>query len=861
MIFNKKNFRNSILVIGVVVIPLLYSLFYLKAFWDPYNTLKNLPVAVVNEDTGASISDTQRNLGEELVEQLKDSNELKFTTTDATDAARGVREGKYYASITVPSDFSNNIASANSTSKTQAKLYYAVNQKHNYIASQILGKAVTQIEEELRGKISKELTQQLVVQLQNVPSQLSDMSSGLQQLSDGAGTLQSGAAQVQSGTETLKSGAAQLSGGLDSLKSGSASLASGTTQVNNGSTQLKSGLLTLQSGLYSLKSGSVTLQSGIANFKAHFLGDFATGAQTLSGGMQQLLAQFSTSSSSTLASQIGTLNSGAQQVSDGLGQLSTGAGSYASLSNASLYASVGSTLQVLGTNASTAVPGLLSGYKSQILSLLPSVAASNADATSEAVTLVGLYNATNTLWNAASNGKTIGEADFETAMQTGTSPVTGNAVWYAPDKTGDTATDTQLAAVAKELNQNNLVLTGKTVTGSISQIASGASQVSSGTQKLVGQTQAGDGTTLYDSVKALTDGAQSIAAQTKTTGSTDANSQTLADGITSIDTGATQLVSGASSAASGSDTLVSGATQIADATAQLSSGATQLAAGASSAATGAASAASGASQLADGASQVTDGASQLKTGIDTAKTTVDSKITDAQNDLKKTDGLSDYAEKPVSVSETNVNAIANYGTAFAPYFMSLSLWVGALLVFFGIYLDADSRIKILSRNTQNKMARIAGFVLIGVAQAVALALIVQFGLGLKVDNVPAFYFACILNSIVFISIVEFFIVNLKDVGKFLALLALILQLTSNGGTFPMETVPKFFNVIYPYMPMTYSVRLFKECITNFSWHGAQSDITVLLVIFAVFTVLNILFSLTRKVKAKFTGDTPAVQEG
>jgi putative membrane protein len=85
-------------------------------------------------------------------------------------------------------------------------------------------------------------------------------------------------------------------------------------------------------------------------------------------------------------------------------------------------------------------------------------------------------------------------------------------------------------------------------------------------------------------------------------------------------------------------------------------------------------------------------------------------------------------------------------------------------------------------------------------------------------------------------------VYLKDVGKFLTILLLILQLTSCGGTFPMETVPNFFNVLYPYMPMTYSVGLFKEVISGTIGTQARNNTIVLLIILVVFMVLTSLFA-------------------
>ena len=93
---------KAAIIIGVLVIPLLYSYFYLGAFWDPYARLDDVPVAVVNLDSGAVINGEERNLGQEICDNLEKDGTLKFVFTDKADAEQGVLENDYYASITIP---------------------------------------------------------------------------------------------------------------------------------------------------------------------------------------------------------------------------------------------------------------------------------------------------------------------------------------------------------------------------------------------------------------------------------------------------------------------------------------------------------------------------------------------------------------------------------------------------------------------------------------------------------------------------------------------------------------------------------------------------------------------------------------
>lgn len=127
---SKKWIGKAILIIGVIIIPLMYSFFYLEAFWDPYARLDDVAVAVVNLDEGATINGKDRNIGDEICDNLKADGTLDFKFTTAKDAEDGVLNQKYYASITIPSDFSANVSTVSKdTEKLHSKIIYSANQK------------------------------------------------------------------------------------------------------------------------------------------------------------------------------------------------------------------------------------------------------------------------------------------------------------------------------------------------------------------------------------------------------------------------------------------------------------------------------------------------------------------------------------------------------------------------------------------------------------------------------------------------------------------------------------------------------------------------------------------------------------
>src|SRR5690625_3051784 len=95
----------------IIVLPLLYGALYLWAFWNPFAAIDKVPVALVNEDHGATITGERLHAGDQVAEALMDSGQLDLHEMSAAQAADGVADGRYYFSITLPEDFSAAVVS------------------------------------------------------------------------------------------------------------------------------------------------------------------------------------------------------------------------------------------------------------------------------------------------------------------------------------------------------------------------------------------------------------------------------------------------------------------------------------------------------------------------------------------------------------------------------------------------------------------------------------------------------------------------------------------------------------------------------------------------------------------------------
>lgn len=838
-----KTIIKAAVIIGVLIIPLLYSYFYLSAFWDPYSRLQDVSVAVVNLDKGAKINGKDRNVGKEICDNLEADGSLDFHFVSASDAEDGLMNDKYYAEILIPADLTSSISTASKNTKKQhAQIKYIANQKRNYLASQILESGMMPtIKETVNGAVNKEITATLTDKLYEVPDALEILKDGLQQLSDGAGSLKDGTQQLSTGTisltvgtEKLAKGSKDLVSGLTVFKAGTAKLADGASQVDTGVSTLQSGAATLKAGTKQLNDNVPALKSGVKKLDdgANALADGASSLKDGSATLSSSLTDY-TDGVASAADGSGNVVAGISQVQSGITALKAGvtkletetsAGATDLAKGEKKLADGVDLLSTKLTAYTTGVDTLITNFETSVTLLSNAYPYISNDTVKKQV---GLY-----LQNCNTEAS---KKQLEQIKQ-------GKSLINAGIK--------NLQDGVEELQTDSATSMEKLLDG-IGQVEAGVDTLNAGATKLsAGATTLQKGlTTLKSNNEALTNGASAIAigaASLSTgadqladgTGTLLTSSGTLANGVTKLDNGAGDLLAGVKALKAATAQLADGADQINTKTTTIQNGASQLQSGINQLN-------SGASQLESGAAKLDSGAAALKAGTDTAKDSVEEKTNSTNDQLKALDGLSDYSEEPVSTDTEHVQPVANYGSAFAPYFMSLSLWVGGLMIFFGIYLDYQKKIRILSKDSDHVVLRAFVFMLLGLFQAVLLAFVIRHALGIEVAHLGMLYLSCCLVSLTFISIIQFSLVHLGDAGKFVALFLLILQLTSCAGTFPIETCPTVFQKLYPFMPMTYSVRLFKEALAG-NWDSSVTkDALILVVIMVVFTLATTMLSAYR----------------
>jgi len=224
-----KRFRTPLQLAGLVflaLIPLLYGAIYLWSNWNPYGRLAEVPVAVVNEDQPVTVGGQQVNAGATLVQKLRADPLLGWRFVSAGAAASGLRDGRYYAIITVPKDFSAKLSSGAIGSPERAAMSIRLDDANKYL----VGIMAETVQSELERQIAVDAD---TTYFQTAIAKLSSLKQGLGTAASGAGALSTGLGSAGKGSTALLTGLRQLRTGTGELAPGAAALAAGVHQVTS----------------------------------------------------------------------------------------------------------------------------------------------------------------------------------------------------------------------------------------------------------------------------------------------------------------------------------------------------------------------------------------------------------------------------------------------------------------------------------------------------------------------------------------------------------------------------------------------------------------------------------------------------
>ncbi|MEI5906467.1 YhgE/Pip domain-containing protein [Bacillus spongiae] len=270
------------------------------------------------------------------------------------------------------------------------------------------------------------------------------------------------------------------------------------------------------------------------------------------------------------------------------------------------------------------------------------------------------------------------------------------------------------------------------------------------------------------------------------------------EGLIAADEGGEKLANSSKILTNGINTLYSGSQQLSDATEEI---------------------AKGSGDLVDGSVKLYEGSEELTSKLGEAAEEV--------NAVNADEETYNQIGEPVKVDKNVVNHVPNYGTGFAPYFLSLGLFVGALLISI-VYPLREPALRPIHA-TSWFLSKFTVLMGVGILQSLIADAILLIGLDIQVENVGLFIITTIATSLTYIALIQVLVTVLGDPGRFIAIVILILQLTTSAGTFPIELIPSVLQPIGSYLPMTYSVSAFKAVISSGDFDFMWWNIGIMLI--------------------------------
>ncbi|MDA1659759.1 YhgE/Pip domain-containing protein [Bacillus cereus group sp. TH153LC] len=692
-------------------------------------------------------------------------------------------------------------------------------------------------------------------------------NAGIGKLVDGSGKVTDGLNTLNSKTGELRDGSEKVTGGLNKLVSKSGELKTGTTDLSNGmgklvegQSQLEKGSQEIQKGLQELNSSVQKSAAGLEEMQSKVPSILNTVNEKIDGAGANV-NQLNELTQSTA----GDAKNAAQEVANLQKQIESLPKEYQEQLQPFVTSAVKSTATVQqkaagvagGTNKLNEEVKQLKGEIHQTTNGLQKNLPNPAGIKTLAGGIEKLTSAQNEfvskfhgfgegLDNAKIGADKLKDGSVQlidgvTQLQSGSEKVTAGLG--------------QLSAGVNQLADGSGQVTGGlgTLSVGVSKLADGSGQVTGGLGTLsVGVTKLADGSsqvtgglgTLSAGVNQLADGSGQV---TGGLGTLSAGANQMAGGVNQLADGSSQVTDGLGTLSVGANQMAGGVNQLADGSNQVTTGLGTLNGGLNKMSTGSTQLIDGVNKLADGSGKVTDGLEKVNDGSGELAEKL-GEGAEKTGEVKGTDKTYDMFASPVKVKTEKIAEVPNYGTGFTPYFLSLGLFVGALLL--SIVYPLRDTVGVPKSGFSWFISKFGVLLSVGIIQAVVADVILLFGLGVEVQSIPYFILFSIVTSLAFIALIQCLVTAFGDAGRFIAIITLIIQLTTSAGTFPLELIPKFLQPFNAWLPMTYSVSGLKAVVSsgdfNFMWQNIG-----MLMIFIVVLSLGTIASLTWMHKRQF----------
>lgn len=832
------------LIVAIILIPGVYDWVNIKSVWDPYKNTEGILIAVTSLDQGAEIEDNTINIGEELLHNLKNNTKLGWTFVDETEAHRGVEKGTYYASLLISADFTARLTGIIEGKLDRPEVIYTVNEKVNAIAPKITGSGVSAITKQINESFTEAVSEAILTKLSEVNIELQAELPTIRKIKSGIFTLESNLPKIQEAGQKVLEVESMLpeitekaqkliviEGMLPEINEAAQyvlKLQQYWPQISDAASEV----LVIQQKLPQIQEAANLIQGVDENFdrvtraieealvKTNKALEIVTAAED-----QLTKVENMTTSAVQLANEVDRFFASNKEAFQSIAP--------AIKQNLMLLAQIADTVNLVSSKLMNAdLDSLPSVEQVDNVSHLLATASS---ATEQMENLLGKIN----------------------------SPL--------PDKPLNDPIKRLNSISTKLKKQMDWLSTAKKAIGNnqipSTEVVEGLNTTSKGVISGIDQLLAG-----YDSE--LAPAINQSLAKLQTGASVSAEALQIAEGrlpdISNILKSAKQVIE------FGQTELLRIQAEIPESRAKVHEIAEALQRKTAAFAKGINTVApfvrndlpkiggkidAAASFVQHGlpeteaelakvtnfiryqlpevengvhrvAGLVRDDLPQLKKAISKAATKLrEVEGNDNFSELAKLlrgdiQKESEFLASPVQIIEKELYPIPNYGSGMSPFYGVLSLWVGATLLISLLRAEADNPTGHI-RGYELYLGRMATFLSIGWMQALCVSIGDIIFLHAYVADKLWFILFAMLVSAVFVAITYMLLSVFGNAGKGIAIIFMVFQFTSSGGTFPISMTSPFFRAINPFMPFTYAISLLREAVGGILWETAIKDIVFL----------------------------------
>jgi len=832
-----------LLIAALMLLPSLYAWFNIKALWDPYGNTTGIKIAVANDDAGTNLEDYTINVGEELVNKLKGNKSLGWTFVSKNKADKGVLYGDYYASLYIPKDFSENLSSILSGEHEKAEIIFTVNDKINAITPKITTTGATMITNQISSQFVDTVSQALLTVFENIGIELEKDLPTIRKLENKLYEIEDALPKINEFGQKVIA----LEEHLPEFEEKVNKLISLTDYIP-AIDEAGQKVLQIQENIPKLEQvgEKVELLQGKTTdirLAADQLNNFMDNYNSFEETLQSVIAQ-AENASEVIASvqnqlpkleQLSENSEGyIQTVNDFVNKLELAFDTIAKAVklNMTIVKNMADTTVTVAEQmkqlSNSGVP--LSNSKNQISQLL-----------SQQSTLINIQlRHIDSLLNQGVTSPILENLLTKTQkLQTSVNDFSKNINNSSTTDVYNSAVniDQQVSSILNDYDNTYLPAIETVLENIQSDIATAEDTLHEMQIQLpnVSDVLTSTGEIVQKAIESLQSFQENLPQMEERL--QNANN-IINDNLDSVITGineATDFYTNQFPAVKDKMNKASdfvkndlpGIEEKMQNTAQLVEEKMP--------------------KLMEAVELADDLAKNSLPKLTTAVGNTTEKLNEAKASISVEDLISllrrdvesdsDFLSNPIKLVEEKKFPIANYGSASSPFYTALAIWVGGLLLVSMLSVNVEMP-KGMYKPHHFYFGRGLTFLTIATVQAIVVALGNIFILRVDIHNKWSFILFSLIICFAFTTIVYTLVAIFGNIGKGIAIILLVLQISGSGGNFPIEVSPPFFQWINPFLPFTYAVNLLREGVGGVIWLNATKFISVLLIFSVLFIILG-----------------------